>query len=263
MSTWKHVGVYAILLVLVTADYVLLHQSLVMLNRTASAAGSISGELYLVTAGFSVMMILLPHIAAIVGRRIADGILYRGWSRFLVVIGVVWVAVLVLVTAMRIAANVDFPTAAQLATGISSAGGVDLLAPSSLMAYMTAFFLTATGLASFFITWFTSRPLLVAVERAEKAERAALQQRDASAVAVHEAESDLESAKEMDQRDAERLLLAKKVVDERMTRLRADIFAVIAEAESDPSITSHLMRELNARRDPLTVLPLADKGEEH
>ncbi|WP_210505473.1 hypothetical protein [Naasia sp. SYSU D00057] len=263
LSVWKHVGVYVILAVLVVADYLLLQQSLLMLNRSASAAGSIGFQLYLVTAGFSVMMIVLPHVAAIAARRVSDGI-YRGsWKWLLAVIALVWVAILVLVTTMRISASAtsDAPTATEAALGAAApapAGGVDLLAPESLMALMTAFFLTATGIASFFVTYFTSRPLLAAVEQAERVVYRARQERDDAAVAVRAAEADVAEAEALDDVDAQRLEIAHGIVVERFALLRSEIATRLAEHEQDPRQTSHLLRELNSRRDRLAVLPRPD-----
>ncbi len=254
LSIGAHVGAYVVLLILVAVDYVLLHQSLVLLNSAMSTSAPVGPTMYLITAGFSVMMITLPHVAAKVGRRVSDWLLPPIWRWFVVFIVAIWAGILVLVTTMRMVAH-DAATGSSALSGLEGAGstaeqvGIDLLHPESLMAILTAFFLTATGVASFYVTWLTTRPLLYAVEQAEKRELMMRNLRDQAKAKLELANGTLESAHKADALDAERLGKAKAIVTERLSQLRSDVATILAEHEGDPQATSRLLRELNARHE--------------
>jgi hypothetical protein len=252
LSKAAHVGVYVVLFILVAVDYILLHQSLVLLNSAMSTNGAVGPMMYVITAGFSMMMITLPHVAAKVSRRVSDWLLPPIWRWFVLFIGAIWLGILVLVTTMRMVAQdaAGGDSALEGLEGVAptvEATGIDLLHPESLMALLTAFFLTATGIASYYVTWLTTRPLLHAVEQAEERELAMRSARDEAAARVELAIGTLESAQKADAMDLERLDAAKAIVTERLSQLRSDVATILAEHEADPQATSRLLRELNAR----------------
>lgn len=258
LSHRTHTGILLLLLVLIAVDYVLLSQSLILLNSSLSEERSVTTEMYFVALGFSAMVVALPHVAAILLRRITDGLAHRTW---LVAVGgavVFWVAILVLVTTMRITAAAraeQAATAEGLFGGATQSPGLDPLHPEVLMAVLTAFFLTITGVISFVTAWMSYRPLLTAVERGDSAVQSARARLDASVDAQVIAEGVLESARELEPRDHDRLLAARSIVTERLAQLRSEIATLIAMNDGSPESTSRMLTalgELSSRR-PLTT----------
>lgn len=256
-----HLGIIVLLVILITVDYVLLSQSLILLNSSLSEEGSVALQMYFVAVGFSVMVVALPHIAAILIRRISDGLLHRAWLGLVAGVVIFWVAILVLVTTMRITAAARAEEASTPAAlfggGASESNGLDPLHPEVLMAVLTAFFLTITGVISFVTAWLSYRPLLTAVERGEKRVATARAELDASVDAEVVATGVLAAARELDARDSERLVAARSIVTERLTQLRSEIAVLIATHDGSPESTSRMLGALDelGRRRPLRAEP--------
>ena len=62
--------VYLLLLGMITVDYILLAQALTLLLRNDSQYGSIGLQMYVITLGISLAVVALPHVVAILMRRI-------------------------------------------------------------------------------------------------------------------------------------------------------------------------------------------------
>lgn len=252
LSARSHVLTYVALAILIGVDYLLLSQSLLLLNSAMSTSGPIGVQIYVITVGFSTMMIALPHLAAILVRRLGDGLIGRRWLAAPWAIAGLWLVILVLVTMMRIVSSLHEQTGfvfEGLSAVESPAPAFDPLAPDSLMALLTALFLTATGLISFFVAWLTYRPLVTAVERAEAIVATARDERDRANAELVLATETIETAADNDERDEQRLELAKTTVSERLRQLRSQIATTIAEHDGDPEATSHMIRELEALRE--------------
>src|SRR3954466_7587586 len=94
ISPFAHVLVYVLLLGMITVDYILLAQALTLLLRNDSQYGSIGLQMYVITLGISLAVVTLPHVVAILLRRVQAGVMPRRWIATAVVLGLVWAAIL-------------------------------------------------------------------------------------------------------------------------------------------------------------------------
>src|SRR4051794_28871390 len=107
ISPVAHVFVYVLLLGMITVDYILLSQALTLLLRNDSQYGSIGLQMYVITAGISLAVVSLPHVVAILMRRIQAGVMSRRWSIAVIVLALIWTALLAAITIARIKAGID------------------------------------------------------------------------------------------------------------------------------------------------------------
>jgi hypothetical protein len=241
------IATYAVLLVLVGVDYLLLSQSLILLNAASSETASVGVQMYIITLGFTAMMVAIPHTSAVIARRVTDGLFHRRWLLLIGAMLLIWVSVLALVTVMRIRAG----AAAAQSSALEGLGGLepstpepDPFGPETLMALLTVFFVTSTGVLSWYAAYHASRPLLAALERAEAQVQQRREAEDAAQATVTQAEGDLATAEEEDPRDAVRLSMAKSMTTERLTQLRSQVATLIAENDGSPESTSEMIRNL-------------------
>jgi hypothetical protein len=253
VSRQTHLLVWGALLVLLGGDYLLLSQALILLGAASSSYGSIGVQTHLVVVYISVAMVGLPHLVAVLIRRLQDGVARHWLLYFALAACAVWGALLVLVTVMRIMSSGAIAgkgTLSSLAGGakVSTGDAVDLLSPDSLMAYLTAAALMTTAVVSFYFAYLTYRPLVKAVENAEDGEERARASYDSAKSDRILALGTLESARAEDGLDLLRLHSAKSIIAQQCDQLRADIATIIAEHESSPEATSQGIRALEAER---------------
>ncbi|MES1170287.1 MAG: hypothetical protein ABUL47_06335, partial [Leifsonia sp.] len=117
LSRFAHVLVYLLLLGMITVDYVLLSQALTLLLRNDSQYGSIGLQMYVITLGISLAVVTLPHVVAVVMRRIQARVMDRRWSVAAVLLTLIWLALLAAITIARIKAGIDAQNAGGL-TGL-------------------------------------------------------------------------------------------------------------------------------------------------
>jgi hypothetical protein len=170
LSPFTHVLVYALLLGMIAVDYYLLSQTLTLLLRNDSQYGSIGALMYIITAGISAAIVTIPHLIAMLIRRIESGITTRGWSVVSVGLGMLWLAILAVVTLARIKAGIDTQNSGGLsglqgAQQTTTATGFSWTAPDTIMAFLMLGVLMTSGFLSFVTAWLTTRPLVTAVER--------------------------------------------------------------------------------------------------
>jgi hypothetical protein len=253
ISRPAHVLAYVLLLSMITVDYILLSQALTLLLRNDSQYGSIGAQMYVITLGISLAVVVLPHLIAIVMRRIQGGLMSRRWSIAALVLAVVWCALLAAITLARIKAGIDSQNASGL-TGLVGAGstapaaGFSWTAPDTIMAFLMLGLLATSGAVSFLIAWLTSRPLLGASEKADaQVDELRLQRDRLLAEAVSAREATLQ-AERLDQEDAARYTGARIIFAARVDAVRAQLATRLAQKARDPESTSQIIRELRARR---------------
>src|SRR3954465_14889220 len=120
ISPFAHAMVYVLLVAMIAVDYILLAQALTLLLRNDSQYGSIGLQMYVITLGISLAVVSLPHVVAIIMRRIQAGGLTRRWSVVAVALGLIWAALLAAITIARIKAGMDAQSAGGL-TGLTGA----------------------------------------------------------------------------------------------------------------------------------------------
>jgi hypothetical protein len=255
IGTLVHVGVYVLLAALVVVDYVVLSQALLSLNQAESAHGPITTQMYVITAGVSVGMVLVPHLAAWIARRVHDGIFARrGWLPAVFALLGVSVAVISLITYMRIAsaAGVGADSGLGLQGETTAPPSIDPAGPGALMAYLMALLLVISSATSFVIMWATYRPLRTEAERARREVEHALSGRDEAADTLAVARGTRESLDTEKARDEARWHAARGVVRENLEQLRMTVAATIVEAEGDPERTTQMLRNLRRLDGPST-----------
>jgi hypothetical protein len=262
ISPFVHVLVYLLLLGMITVDYVLLSQALTLLLRNDSQYGAIGTQMYVITLGISLAVVTLPHVVAVLMRRIQAGVMSRRWSIAVIVLALIWTAVLAAITLARIKAGIDAQNAGGL-TGLQGApaapatAGFSWTAPDTIMAFLMLGVLVTSGAISFIVAWLTTRPLLSATEKAHAHVEKLRVHRDrllGEAVAAREA---TQQALRLDHEDAVRYTGARITFASRVDLLRAQLATKLAQLERDPNSTSQIIRELRARHvaEPTEISP--------
>ena len=253
MSRFAHVLVYLLLLGMITVDYVLLSQALTLLLRNDSQYGSIGLQMYVITLGISLAVVTLPHVVAIVMRRIQARVMDRRWSIAAVLMSLVWVALLTAITIARIKAGIDAQNAGGL-TGLVGGStapattGFSWTAPDTIMAFLMLGVLATSGAISFIVAWLTTRPLLLASEKAHAHVDELRRYRDRLLGEAVAAREETIQAMHLDAADHARYSGARITFASRLDVVRAQLATRLAQHERDPESTSQIIRELRARR---------------
>ena len=87
VSPFAHAMVYVLLAAMIAVDYILLAQALTLLLRNDSQYGSIGVQMYVITLGISLAVVTLPHVTAILLRRVQAGVMSRRWIVTSIVLG--------------------------------------------------------------------------------------------------------------------------------------------------------------------------------
>jgi hypothetical protein len=262
ISPFAHALVYVLLLGMITVDYVLLSQALTLLLRNDSQYGSIGLQMYVITLGISLAVVTLPHVVAIVMRRIQAGVMTRRWSIMAVGLAVIWAALLTAITIARIKAGIDAQNAGGLtgltgATTAPSSTGFSWSAPDTIMAFLMLGVLATSGAISFIAAWLTTRPLLTAAEKAHAhLDKLRVHHDRLLGEAVAAREETLQAMR-LDHEDAVRYTGARITFASRVDLLRAQLATKLAQRERDPESTSQIIRELKARHvaEPSEISP--------
>src|SRR3954468_6575813 len=265
ISPFAHAMVYVLLAAMIAVDYILLSQALTLLLRNDSQYGSIGLQMYVITLGISLAVVTLPHVIAILLRRVQAGVMSRRWIVTSVVLGLVWAAILAAITVARIKAGIDAQSAGGL-TGLvggsqtATPAGFSWTAPDTIMAFLMLGVLITSGALSFVAAWLTTRPLLTAAEKAHAHAARLRLHRDRLLGEAVAAQERTRSALQLDAHDAVRYTGARVTFHSRMDVVRAQLATRLAQRERDPESTSQIIRELRARRTveaSETAAPLA------
>lgn len=253
VSPLAHVLVYVLLVAMIAVDYILLAQALTLLLRNDSQYGSIGLQMYVITLGISLAVVTLPHVVAIVLRRVQAGVMSRRWIATAVVLGLVWAAILAAITIARIKAGIDAQNAGGL-TGLvggaqtAAPAGFSWTAPDTIMAFLMLGVLATSGALSFITAWLTTKPLLSAAEKAHAQAARLRLLRDRLHGEAVAAEERTRLALQLDAHDAVRYTGARVTFHSRMDVVRAQLATRLAQRERNPESTSQIIRELRARR---------------
>ncbi|MGN6199656.1 hypothetical protein [Humibacter sp.] len=255
LSPFAHVMVYVLLLGMMAVDYYLLSQTLTLLLRNDSQYGSIGAMMYIITAGISAAIVTIPHLIAVLIRRIESGITTRGWVAVVVGLGVLWAAILIVVTLARIKAGIDAQAAGGL-SGLVGAGqpttatGFSWAAPDTIMAFLMLGVLATSGALSFVTAWLTTRPLVTAVERGWRRVARLRQYRDRLLAEQLKAAEAVAQQAAQDAADRRRYELAQDTLRSQLEQVRAQLATRLAQRQRDPQGTSQIIHELQLRREP-------------
>lgn len=269
LSPAAHVLVYVLLLAMLAVDYLLLAQALTLLLRNDSQYGSIGLQMYVITLGISLAVVSLPHVAAILLRRVQARVMSRGWIAVSVALLLVWAALLAAITVARIKAGMDAASSGGLSGlvggGAATAPAFSWTAPDTLMAFLMLGVLATSGTISFVVAWLTTRPLLTAVEKAHAHVAKLRTHRDRLLAEAVKAEEAARHAAQLDAHDAVRYTGARVTFHSRVDVIRARLATRLAQRERDPESTSQLIRELRARRvveasAPAPAVPMAPEA---
>ena len=264
VSPFAHVLVYVLLAAMIAVDYILLAQALTLLLRNDSQYGSIGVQMYVITLGISLAVVTLPHVAAILLRRVQAGVMSRRWIAVSIVLALVWAAILAAITVARIKAGIDAQSAGGL-TGLvggsqtAAPAGFSWTAPDTIMAFLMLGVLVTSGAISFVVAWLTTRPLLTAAEKAHAHAARLRVHRDRLLGEAVAAQERTRAALLLDAHDAVRYTGARVTFHSRMDVVRAQLATRLAQRERDPESTSQIIRELRSRRSveaPDVVPPL-------
>jgi hypothetical protein len=252
LSPLALVLVYVLLVAMLAVDYILLAQALTLLLRNDSQYGSIGVQMYVITLGISLAVVSLPHVAAILLRRVQARVMHRGWIPVAVGLLLLWAALLAAITIARIKAGIDAAGAGGL-TGLvggstSAAPAFSWSAPDTIMAFLMLGVLATSGTISFVVAWLTTRPLLVAAEKAHAQVGRLRTHRDRLLAEAVRAEEAARHAAGLDAQDAVRFAGAHATFHARLDVIRARIATRLAQRARDPESTSQIIRELRARR---------------
>lgn len=255
LSPFAHVMVYALLLGMIAVDYYLLSQTLTLLLRNDSQYGSIGVMMYIITAGISAAIVTIPHLVAVLIRRIESGITTRGWVAVVVGLGVLWAGILIAVTLARIKAGIDAQNSGGLSglvgTGQAApATGFSWTAPDTIMAFLMLGVLTTSGALSFVTAWLTTRPLVTAVERGWRRVAALRRYRDRLLAEQLKAAEAVSQQAMQDAADLQRYELAQATLRSELEQMRARLGTRLAQRQRDPQGTSQIIHELQLRREP-------------
>ncbi|MGN6127165.1 MAG: hypothetical protein ACTHON_11400 [Humibacter sp.] len=254
LSPVTHVFVYVLLIGMIAVDYYLLSQTLTLLLRNDSQYGSIGTMMYIITAGISAAIVTIPHIVAVLVRRIESGITTRGWVGVVIGLGILWVAILLVITVARIKAGLDAQNAGGL-TGLvgqqqTAAVGFSWTAPDTIMAFLMLGVLVTSGALSFVTAWLTTRPLVTAVERGWRRVAQLRRYRDRLLAEQLKAADAIAQQTAQDPADVERYALAQETLRSELEQLRARLAMKLAQRQRDPQGTSQIIHELQLRREP-------------
>lgn len=255
LSPFAHVMVYALLLGMIAVDYYLLSQTLTLLLRNDSQYGSIGVMMYIITAGISAAIVTIPHLVAVLIRRIESGITTRGWVAVVIGLGVLWAGILIAVTLARIKAGIDAQNSGSLSglvgTGQAApATGFSWTAPDTIMAFLMLGVLTTSGALSFVTAWLTTRPLVTAVERGWRRVAALRRYRDRLLAEQLKAAEAVSQQAMQDAADLQRYELAQATLRSELEQMRARLGTRLAQRQRDPQGTSQIIHELQLRREP-------------
>lgn len=255
LSPFAHVMVYALLLGMIAVDYYLLSQTLTLLLRNDSQYGSIGVMMYIITAGISAAIVTIPHLVAVLIRRIESGITTRGWVAVVIGLGVLWAGILIAVTLARIKAGIDAQNSGSLSglvgTGQAApATGFSWTAPDTIMAFLMLGVLTTSGALSFVTAWLTTRPLVTAVERGWRRVAALRRYRDRLLAEQLKAAEAVSQQAMQDAADLQRYELAQATLRSELEQMRARLGTRLAQRQRDPQGTSQIIHELKLRREP-------------
>jgi hypothetical protein len=247
--------VYALLLGMIAVDYYLLSQTLTLLLRNDSQYGSIGVMMYIITAGISAAIVTIPHLVAVLIRRIESGITTRGWVAVVIGLGVLWAGILIAVTLARIKAGIDAQNSGSLSglvgTGQAApATGFSWTAPDTIMAFLMLGVLTTSGALSFVTAWLTTRPLVTAVERGWRRVAALRRYRDRLLAEQLKAAEAVSQQAMQDAADLQRYELAQATLRSELEQMRARLGTRLAQRQRDPQGTSQIIHELQLRREP-------------
>jgi len=268
ISPFAHAMVYVLLAAMIAVDYILLAQALTLLLRNDSQYGSIGLQMYVITLGISLAVVTLPHVVAILLRRVQAGVMSRRWIATAIVLGLIWAAILAAITVARIKAGIDAQSAGGL-TGLvggsetAAPAGFSWTAPDTIMAFLMLGVLVTSGALSFVAAWLTTRPLLTAAEKAHAHAARLRVHRDRLLGEAVAAQERTRSALQLDAHDAVRYTGARVTFHSRMDVVRAQLATRLAQRERDPESTSQIIRELRARRSveaPDVAAPLPPGG---
>ncbi|NNC12460.1 hypothetical protein HII28_11300 [Planctomonas sp. JC2975] len=255
LSPFVHVLVYVLLVGMIAVDYYLLSQTLTLLLRNDSQYGSIGAMMYIITAGISAAIVTIPHLVAVLIRRIESGITTRGWVPVVIGLGILWAAILIVVTLARIKAGIDSQNSGGL-SGLVGSGqsattaGFSWTAPDTIMAFLMLGVLVTSGCLSFVAAWLTTRPLVTAVERGWHRVQRARQYRDRLVAERVKAADAVAQQAVQNAADLQRYALAQTMLHAQLEELRAQLATTLAERLRDPQGTSQIIHELQLRRDP-------------
>ena len=253
VSPVAHALVYVLLVAMIAVDYILLSQALTLLLRNDSQYGAIGLQMYVITLGISLAVVTLPHVIAILLRRVQAGVMSRRWIATSVVLGLVWAAILAAITVARIKAGIDAQSAGGL-TGLvggsqtAAPAGFSWTAPDTIMAFLMLGVLVTSGALSFVVAWLTTKPLLTAAEKAQAHANRLRVHRDRLLGEAVAAEERTRLILQLDAHDAVRYTGARVTFHSRMDVVRAQLATRLAQRERDPESTSQIIRELRARR---------------
>ncbi|RDV44102.1 hypothetical protein DOE76_13715 [Leifsonia sp. ku-ls] len=253
ISPLAHVLVYVLLAAMIAVDYILLAQALTLLLRNDSQYGSIGVQMYVITFGISLAVVTLPHVVAVLLRRVQAGIMSRRWIVTAVLLALVWAAILAAITVARIKAGIDAQNAGGLTGLVGGAQtaqptGFSWTAPDTIMAFLMLGVLTTSGALSFVVAWLTTKPLLTAAEKAHAHVARLRVHRDRLLGEAVAAQERTRSAMLLDAHDAIRHTGARVTFHSRMDVVRAQLATRLAQRERDPESTSQIIRELRSRR---------------
>ncbi|MEN2739178.1 hypothetical protein ABCS02_15415 [Microbacterium sp. X-17] len=269
LSPAAHVLVYVLLLAMLAVDYLLLAQALTLLLRNDSQYGSIGLQMYVITLGISLAVVSLPHVSAILLRRVQARVMSHGWIAVSVALLLVWAALLTAITVARIKAGMDAASSGGLTGlvggGTTSAPTFSWTAPDTLMAFLMLGVLATSGTISFVVAWLTTRPLLTAAEKAHAHVAKLRTHRDRLLAEAVKADEAARHAAQLDAHDAVRYTGARVTFHSRVDVIRARLATSLAQRERDPESTSQLIRELRARRvveasAPTPAVPMAPEA---
>ncbi|ANF33038.1 hypothetical protein A0130_16455 [Leifsonia xyli] len=253
VSPLAHVLVYVLLVAMIAVDYILLAQALTLLLRNDSQYGSIGVQMYVITLGISLAVVTLPHVTAILLRRVQAGVMSRRWIAVSIVLALVWAAILAAITIARIKAGIDAQSAGGL-TGLvggsqtAAPAGFSWTAPDTIMAFLMLGVLVTSGAISFVVAWLTTRPLLTAAEKAHAHAARLRVHRDRLLGEAVAAQERTRSALLLDAHDVVRYTGARVTFHSRMDVVRAQLATRLAQRERDPESTSQIIRELRSHR---------------
>jgi len=260
LAPLTHILVYLLLLGMVAVDYYLLSQTLTLLLRDDSQYGSIGALMYIITAGISGAVVTLPHLIAILIRRVESGITTKGWAGVATVLGVLWVAILAIVTLARIKAGMDAQSSGSLSglVGESSTTTATFswTAPDTIMAFLMLGVLLTSGCLAFVTAWLTTRPLVTAIERARRRVAKMRLYRDRLLAEQVKASESVGQQVAQDAADLQRYTLAQATLQSDLEQVRARLATRLAQFQRDPQGTSQIIHELQLRE----ATPLSPTG---
>jgi hypothetical protein len=210
--------------------------------------------MYIITAGISAAIVTIPHLVAVLIRRIESGITTRGWVAVVIGLGVLWAAILIAVTLARIKAGIDTQNAGGLSglvgTRQATTTGFSWTAPDTIMAFLMLGVLTTSGALSFVTAWLTTRPLVTAVERGWRRVAKLRQHRDRLLAEQLKAAETVAQQALQDAADQQRYQLAQATLRWQLEQVRARLGTRLAQRQRDPQGTSQIIHELQLRREP-------------